>query len=376
MVNHCDFQTFKDLLGIGRACFEMLRPLGYSLLAEIAHHVWQDLFQSHNCWNTQFIGCPMFILNQKLKHLKSTLKVWNKNTFGNVNDQVKQATLKVDSIQTQLDTFDITDDLLEQEKTSQIELEHALDLEETFWHQKSKIQWHTQGDRNTAYYHRIAKIRNASSLITSISNVDERLNDPTESSDHFVNHFLNLFNSTSNIIDNGMVEEVIPSLFTDRINSILTALPSENEIYQVAFSLNKESASGPDGFGALFYQTFWEIIKSDVSNAVLTNHAVRVTHYRPIAIANFKFKLISKILADRLSKFMHAPDYAGWDFFERVVHMDVKRLNMSIRLRIMPEGTLPRGLSTCMLSCVRQAPDYVGWDLFERVVHTVISVTP
>lgn len=66
-----------------------------------------------------------------------------------------------------------------------------------------------------------------------------------------------------------MVEEVIPSLFTDRINSILTALPSENEIYQVAFSLNKESAPGPDGFGALFYQTFWEIIKSDVSNAVL-----------------------------------------------------------------------------------------------------------
>lgn len=85
-----------------------------------------------NCWNTQFIGCPMFILNQKLKHLKSTLKVWNKNTFGNVNDQVKQATLKVDSIQTQLDTFDITDDLLEQEKTAQIELEHALYLEETF----------------------------------------------------------------------------------------------------------------------------------------------------------------------------------------------------------------------------------------------------
>ncbi|AES94853.2 hypothetical protein MTR_5g019100 [Medicago truncatula] len=68
MVNHCGMYMLqvknvlipndepqklvgKDLLGIGRACFEMLRPLGYSLLAEIAHHVWQNLFQSHECYS-------------------------------------------------------------------------------------------------------------------------------------------------------------------------------------------------------------------------------------------------------------------------------------------------------------------------------------
>lgn len=37
-----------------------------------------------------------------------------------------------------------------------------------------------------------------------------------------------------------------------------------------------------------------------------TNHADGVTDYRPVAIANFKFKIISKILADRLSHFMPA----------------------------------------------------------------------
>jgi hypothetical protein len=123
-----------------------------------------------------------------------------------------------------------------------------------------------------------------------------------------------------------MMADVIPSLITDRINNILTLITSQEEIHQAVFSLNKDSAPGPDGFGALFYQTFWEIIKKDVSNAVLdffqngwillnfnsnnsvlipkTNHADKVTDYQPIAIANFKFKLISKILADRLSTFM------------------------------------------------------------------------
>jgi hypothetical protein len=34
---------FRVLVGTGRACFETLRPLAYSLLAEIVHHVRGDL---------------------------------------------------------------------------------------------------------------------------------------------------------------------------------------------------------------------------------------------------------------------------------------------------------------------------------------------
>lgn len=36
-------------MGTGRACFETLRPLAYSLLAEIVHHVRGDLSLSQVC---------------------------------------------------------------------------------------------------------------------------------------------------------------------------------------------------------------------------------------------------------------------------------------------------------------------------------------
>jgi len=37
------FMSFRVLVGTGRACYETLRPLAYSLLAEIVHHVRADL---------------------------------------------------------------------------------------------------------------------------------------------------------------------------------------------------------------------------------------------------------------------------------------------------------------------------------------------
>lgn len=109
-------------------------------------------------------------------------------------------------------------------------------------------------------------------------------------------------------------------------NHILTMLPTPQEIFQAVCSLKKDSAPGPDGFGASFYQNYWEIVKNDVINAVLefftkdwllpnfnsntivlipkVSEALTVNQYRPIALANFKFKIVSKILADRLAPIM------------------------------------------------------------------------
>jgi hypothetical protein len=92
------------------------------------------------------------------------------------------------------------------------------------------------------------------------------------------------------------------------------------------FSLNKDSAPGPDGVGAFFYQSYWAIIHQDVVNDVLqffisgwimpnynsntliliakTSNADSIDQFRPIALANFKFKIISKVLADRLANIM------------------------------------------------------------------------
>ncbi|CAJ2645220.1 unnamed protein product [Trifolium pratense] len=274
-------------------------------------------------WSNQIFGSPMQILCKKLKILKDELKIWNKNDFGNIQNQVSNAVNKLNEIQQKIHDDGYTDCLMSQENLAKVELEAVLNMEEAYWHEKARVKWHNEGDRNTAFFHRTCKIKQAYKRISAIRIDDVITTEPDLITSHVVNHFQNLFTCDNAILDNGLIEEVIPELVTIDINSMLTLLPSLSEIHNAVFSLNKDGAPGPDGFGAFFFQTYWNIVKDDVSNAVLeffsTNwlmpnynsntvvlipkvqNADSIGQYRPIAIANFKFKIISKILADRLA---------------------------------------------------------------------------
>jgi hypothetical protein len=78
--------------------------------------------------------------------------------------------------------------------------------------------------------------------------------------------------------DSRLAEEVIPNLVTEEVNALLTVLPSHIEIKAVVFSLNKDGAPGPDGFGAFFFQHYWDIVKNDVVNAVLQFFFYQLDH--------------------------------------------------------------------------------------------------
>lgn len=42
------------------------------------------------------------------------------------------------------------------------------------------------------------------------------------------------------------------------------------EVKDAVFSLNKDSASGPDGFSGEFFHNFWDIIEEDIVAVVMT----------------------------------------------------------------------------------------------------------
>ncbi|XP_019451747.1 PREDICTED: uncharacterized protein LOC109353840 [Lupinus angustifolius] len=265
----------------------------------------------------------MFIISQKLKLLKEKLRDWNKNVFGDLHLRVKASLASIESIQQCIDSYGPDEDLLDQEAIAQQELLQALLVEEAFWKEKARMNWHTNGDRNTSFFHIVAKVRQNTKALTMLKEGDNILTNHDDIATHVLDYFTVLYASSNNVVSNGLISSIIPSLVTEEDNFLLTKHPSNEEIKSAVFSMKGDGALGPDGFGGCFFQAFWEIIGQDVCQSVayffsnnwlppninfnfvvlIPKHleADRIEDFRLIALANFQFKIITKVLADRLA---------------------------------------------------------------------------
>ena len=116
-----------------------------------------------------------------------------------------------------------------------------------------------------------------------------------------------------NTVNHRVTPEILKELSRDYI---------ADEIKAALFQMGPTKAPGPDGMNALFYQTFWHIVGIDVVAAVLDfMHSgtmpfdINYTHivlipkvkspenlfdYRPISLCTVIYKIISKVLTNRL----------------------------------------------------------------------------
>ncbi|XP_019451901.1 PREDICTED: uncharacterized protein LOC109354000 [Lupinus angustifolius] len=238
------------------------------------HKIW---LQNEDCkrlvshsWHTRVFGCPMYILAQKLTILKHELKYWNKTVFGNIHHKVILAKNNVEHIQNCIRDSDPSTHLYQQEDLAQSELLKALIIEEIFWKEKARINWHNYGDRNITYFHKMAKIKHVTKAMSLIKSGDVLLTDHDAIGSHVLDYYTNLFASPNFVTSKNLIQEVIPSLVNEADNLMISSIPSDVEIKSVVFDMNEDSAHGPDGYGGegSFYTNFWDIISMDVCKSV------------------------------------------------------------------------------------------------------------
>lgn len=58
--------------------------------------------------------------------------------------------------------------------------------------------------------------------------------------------------------------DVVPSLVSLDDNNFLSTIPSENEVQNIVFSIDLNSAINLNGFLSLFYQKSWDVIGLDI----------------------------------------------------------------------------------------------------------------
>jgi 23S rRNA U2552 (ribose-2'-O)-methylase RlmE/FtsJ len=108
--------------------------------------------------------------------------------------------------------------------------------------------------------------------------------------------------------------------------SRLKLLFEEREVLEVVKGMNRDKAPGPDGFSMTFFQNCRDVIKSDLMRVFLDFHArssfekslnassialitkkagaIDISDFRPISLVSGAYKIITKVLANKMSSVM------------------------------------------------------------------------
>eukprot|EP00253_Pinus_taeda_P019493 PITA_19493 len=133
------------------------------------------------------------------------------------------------------------------------------------------------------------------------------------------------------------ITQHIPKIITEDHNNKLLQSISLQEVEEALGQLKDGKAPGPDGFTANFFHEFWELIKMEVWELVEESRTMhwllpslnttfialvpkgdepnKPDKYRPIALCNAIYKLISKVLANRLKPLLPlliSPEQTGY----------------------------------------------------------------
>lgn len=289
--------------------------LGMEDCDQIVQEVWEN-------FQIQGQHLKIYIVMQKLKTIKEKLRAWSANKRLKKEEDKRKFLANLNSIDNLIEIGQGSNELL----TNRINLISSLRLldkkENEDIAQKFKNRWCLEGDENTALYH---KIINKKKHSMGIKGVDINGVWEVESSkvkDHFKNYYENLFKKDQDCSWSHDLGET--SQITPREKGDLEKNFDEKELKDAIWGSGHNKSPGPDGFTMEFYKFYWEIIKTDLleafndfankpilpKGAISTfitlipkvNNPIQVKDFRPISLISSIYKILAKMLANRLKK--------------------------------------------------------------------------
>ena len=305
-----------------------------------SHLYFEELVKSS--W-TNFIppeGTCMSRFQQKLKHLKGAIKKWNHTSFGNIFRAQAKLNEEMKNIQQTIINAGRTEELTKLEQITESKIIERDKQEEILWRQKSRIRWLKHGEKNTKFFHKTTVQRRMTNCITHIRNVQ---GEKIETHDGIEGEFLNYFKEALQEPNINRIPAInkllksIPKVITEEHNNLLIKPISLQEVEEVVQQMKEGKAPGPNGFSSVFFHKFWDLIKFEVWQVVEESRTLRWLYpglnstfialipkgeysitpdkYRPIALCNLIYKIISKVIAMRLKPLLPliiSPEQSGY----------------------------------------------------------------
>ncbi len=273
----------------------------------------------------QFDGTPSFILAKKLRALKTDLKQWNVEVFGNVLFKKNALLNELHVLESLAENRVLTTEEKGTMDRVSHELEQNLLLEEISLRQKSRVLWLKEGDKNLKFFHHMANSHRRINTIGTLHVDGVQVSDQGIIQDYIVNFYKSLF--TDGGVRRPMLDGINFNSLDEEEATWLKIPFDEEEIFEVVMAFNGDKALGPDGFPLSFFQHCWHIVKADILAAAQEFHthsqfekslnatfialipkkseSLEVKDFRPISLVGSVYKILAKVLANRLRLVLH-----------------------------------------------------------------------
>ncbi|GKV19324.1 hypothetical protein SLEP1_g29604 [Rubroshorea leprosula] len=271
-------------------------------------------------------GWSSFKLKEKLKNLKKDLKIWNNSVYGNIDKNIETAKEGIRRLDEKGEVAGLTDAEVAQRKDCFYRLWEWNKARDSLLHQKSRQKWLKEGDANSKFFHGCVIKRRKQNGIDGMQ-INGEWTEEVVVIKNFIKEFyrskfqeeqwhrprfeLNNFKRLS-------IEE----------NDMLVADFSEEEIREAVWSCNGNKSPGPDGLNFNLIKRMWPILKEDICEFMCEFHSngrlvkgsnasfivlipkkenpSSLLEYRPISLIGCMYKIVAKLLANRMRKVMNS----------------------------------------------------------------------
>lgn len=274
----------------------------------------------------QVQGWGGFVIKEKLKLLKEDLKKWNHEVFGNIDKKIGELKNEIRDLDIEDEAQGLEEGDIIRRKEATAALFRNLHQKNNLVAQKAKIRWLKEGDVNSSFFHRAINFRRKSNEIPGIM-LDGVWTEEVQEVKRGIHDFFKKQFSSSRIIRSRLLASQNERRLSEEDNQFLIAPFSESEVVEAITNCESSKSPGPDGFNFKFIKEHWQTIREDIMRMFAEFHrfgklvnglnhsfvvlipkkeeAISLKDYRPISLISCVYKILSKVLAARMSRFVN-----------------------------------------------------------------------